>query len=269
MTGISADLTAPTPIASLLLRLRQGSPFLFAVSIIFLISSIGCIALGVLDGRLIDGVSVWSKPAKFFVSLSVQFLTVSWALSLVPVLQRQAPGPRIAIWFMVAAGTFEMAYILFRAFHGEASHFNTGTPLASLMYTLMGIGALTLTVTAAYIGVRIWRQRDGEIWREAAALGLIVGAVLGTVAGGYMSSQTGHWVGGNHTDAGGLGLFNWSTTGGDLRVSHFLGLHAAQLIPLAAISGRRIIIYLCAAAITALTGALFLQAVAGLPLLAA
>lgn len=268
MTSTSADLIAPTHVASLLLRLRQGSPFLFAISLIFLISALGCIALSGLDGRLIDGVSMWSKPAKFFVSLSVQYLTVSWALSLVPDLQRKALGPRIAIWAMAAAGLFEMTYILFRAFRGEASHFNTATPLASLMYTFMGIGALTLTSTAAYIGVRIWRQRNGDLWREAAALGLIVGAVLGTIAGGYMSAQTGHWVGGNHTDAGGLGLFNWSTTGGDMRVAHFMGLHAAQFIPFAALSGRRMIVYLCAAAITVLTGVLFLQALAGIPLLA-
>jgi hypothetical protein len=269
MTSMSADLIAPTPIASFLLGLRQGSPILYAVSLMFLISALGCVALSGLDGRLIDGVSVWSKPAKFFVSLSVQYLTVSWALSLVPDLHRRALGPRIAIWVMIAAGLFEMMYILFRAFRGEASHFNVGTPLASLMYALMGIGALALTTTAAYIGVRIWRQRDGDLWREAAALGLILGAVLGTIAGGYMSSQTGHWVGGNPTDASGLGLFNWSTTGGDLRVAHFLGLHAAQFIPLAALSGRRMAVYASAAAITILTCAVFLQALAGIPFLAA
>jgi hypothetical protein len=268
MTMISTSFTAPAPISGLFLRLRQGSPFLFAISTVFLVFSLGCVALGVLDDRLVHGVSTWDKPAKFFLSLSVQFLTVSWALSLISVAHRQARGLRFAIFMMAAAGTLEMAYIMFRAMRGEASHFNTSTPMASLMYTFMGIGALTLTATAAYVGFRIWRQREGDFWREAAALGLMLGATLGTIAGAYMSSQAGHWVGGIQTDAGGLGFFNWSTTGGDLRVAHFIGLHAAQIVPLAAISGRRSVVYASAALVTLVTGLVFLQAFMGMPLLA-
>jgi hypothetical protein len=268
MTLMPIAAAHPTPIAAFIDKMRTGSPYLFAISVAFLLLSLICAGLQAFDERLIHGVNVWNKPAKFFLSIAVQYLTVSWALSLAGESQRGTRGLRVAVHVMAAAAFIEMTYIVFRALRGEASHFNTGTPFASAMYTAMGVGALSMTMSAAYVGIRIWRQRGDDIWREAAGLGLVVSAVLGTVAGAYMSSQTGHWVGGAPTDANGLGFFKWSTSGGDLRVAHFVGLHAAQFIPLAALSGRRAIVYGSAALVAILTCVTFFQAIAGMPLLA-
>jgi hypothetical protein len=76
-------------------------------------------------------------------------------------------------------------------------------------------------------------------------------------------------VGGDLTDATGLPFFHWSTTGGDLRVSHFIALHASQVVPFAAMSGKRGIIYGAALLVTLLTVATFMQAMMGIPLLEA
>ena len=111
---------------------------------------------------------------------------------------------------------------------------------------------------------------------RALGWGLILTFVLGTITGGYMSSQpTGHWVGGATSDAGGLPLFGWSTTGGDLRPPHFLGIHAAQILPVAALVLLAIapkqagwLTTLTILAYVALTAAVFVQAISGLPLLA-
>jgi hypothetical protein len=267
MSTLPVAVTLPTPAADFIDRLRAGSPYLFRTAVLMLALAVIATAAQSIDTRLIHGVSVWSKPAKFFLSLTVQFLTVSWALSLLDDARRRERGTRIAVHGMAIAGWIEMGYMVFRASRAEASHFNVSTPFAAIMYPLMGLGALTLTVTAAYVGWRVWRQRDGDLWREAAGFGLILGAVLGTIAGAYMSSQTGHWVGGAATDAGGLGFFQWSTTGGDLRVAHFIGLHAAQIVPLAALSGRRSAVYGAGILISALTVLTFAQAIAGMPLL--
>lgn len=247
-------------------RIRSASPLIWWTVIAMLALSVICIALQYVDLRLINGANVWHKPAKFFFSIAVQFATVGWGLSLLPAGEQARRGMRWPIIAMVFAGWGEMAYIVFRASRAEASHFNRSTVTADVLYSLMGLGAITMVVVAGYVGYRLWRNRDGNLLKESVALGLMLGAALGGVAGVYMSSQYGHGVGGDPTDATGTGFFGWSTTGGDLRIAHFVGLHAAQIIPLAAFSGSRRFMWLAAFFYTMLTIGALAQAVMGFPL---
>ena len=248
----------------------SGSRLLSLHAVLMMAGFAVALLLMLWDTRMIAGAGVWHKPAKFFFSLAVQFATVAWALSLVPPDLRSLRSVRIASVAMIAAGWGEMAYIVFRAARGEASHFNQSDLFAQIAYALMGIGALTLTVTAGWIGIVLWRQRGASLWRMAAGLGLMLGAVLTTLVAFHLSNHAGgHWVGGAATDAGGLRLFLWSTTGGDLRVAHFVALHAMQIVPFAALSGRRSVVAATALAVVLATVALFLQAVWGIPLFTA
>jgi hypothetical protein len=65
----------------------------------------------------------------------------------------------------------------------------------------------------------------------AIAYAGLVGA-FGTGAGIAIAANTGHWVAAAHTDVGGFPIFGWTRTGGDLRVGHFFGIHAMQILPL-------------------------------------
>ncbi len=245
---------------------RRGSPLLYWSAIVMLVGSFTCYALLMVDPRLFNGVSVWEKPAKFFMSLAVLGLTIGWAVSL---LQEKARGVSISTKILFFAGWIEMAYIAYRAARGEGSHFNTDTPTAAILYSVMGVFALSLTFFSGFIGWRVWQNRNGNLMREAAGLGLMLGAILATITAGYLSSLQGHWIGGDQTDATGVGFFHWSTTGGDLRVSHFIGLHAMQFMPLAAISANRRVVYCVGLLCILATAITFAMAINGVPLLRA
>ena len=121
----------------------------------------------------------------------------------------------------------------------------------------MGSGIFLQTALSTAVAVALWRQpfADRAIgW--ALRLGLAV-TIVGALTGGLMTRPTARQlevaragvtmtVAGAHTvgapDGGpGLAVTGWSTEHGDLRVPHFLGLHAFQILPLVAFAviGRR------------------------------
>lgn len=262
----SSEQNSTTPIVRLAQDIWQGNRLLGISIVLMAAGMVLCVALMPFDARLVNGVSTWDKPAKFLLSLGVQFATVSWALARLPPEQRQAKASTFAVWAMVIAAWAELAYIIFRAARGEASHFNDSTLFAQVAFGLMGVGALTLTVSAGLIGWRVWRARGSNLMRMAAGLGLMLGMALGTVAGVVMSVHGSHWVGGSVNDATGIGFFAWSTTGGDLRVAHFIGLHTAQLLPVVAVSGSYRLVTLVAAGASLAVVAAMAWAAAGHPI---
>ena len=141
---------------------RRASRLIWRSSIIMIFAMLICMVLSLIDLRMIAGVSVWEKPAKFFLAMTVQAVSIGWGLSL---LQNQARGVKIAAAIYVIAGWLEITYILFRASRGEASHFNDSSIFAIIMYALMGLGAVSMTGSSAYVGWRLWQQRCGSLMR--------------------------------------------------------------------------------------------------------
>jgi hypothetical protein len=208
-----------------------ASPLLTRTAIAFTFLFLAVYTLTLFDARLLYGVSVWEKPSKFFLSLAIHMATLAWGISLLPAEQRRSRGILIASLAFIAAAVFEMAYMTYQSSLGEASHFNRSTQFHDIMYSLMGMGALTLTVTTAYLGWRI-RRAGTTVMHFAAGWSFIVSAVATTLVASYLASGNGHWIGGDQTDATGIPFFHWSTTGGDLRVAHFAALHIMQAVPL-------------------------------------
>lgn len=254
---------------------RRRNATLWGAGIVFLALMLPTVAALLLDGRTVNGVSVWVKPLKFEASIALYLATLAWLWSYL------APEGR-SRWLRGFAAVsigllgFEIAYIALQSVRGVGSHFNTATPIEGLMFSLMGAAAIVFTVFPAALGIAIARHPAPGLapaFRLAMVLGLVLTALLGIATGVATAINGGHWVGAAATDAGGLPVFGWTRTGGDLRVAHFFALHALQVLPVAGwlIARRRpdatAMVWVVAAGFAALTLYTLGEALGGRPFL--
>ncbi|MDR4308401.1 hypothetical protein IHQ68_17415 [Chelatococcus sambhunathii] len=272
MTAIAYPL-APEAVVSPLAELRRRHPALASAGFAFVMLAAISASLSLVDGRLIDGVSVWAKPAKFFLSSGVLMLSSAWFFGYVRPERRNARPLRLSANLLIGFGVFELAYITFQAAQGARSHFNVADVPHYALYAMMGLAALgmlaTKLVLAREIASRPAENLSPEL-RVAVVLGLVLTAILGSLSGLSLSANQSHNVG---AVGGAAPIFGWNRLGGDLRVAHFFGMHAEQAIPLATAAaaavfgaawGRRVALAL-AVLIVAATLAVFVQALLGRP----
>lgn len=202
----------------------SGAGFL----VLFLVLAI----VSLFDSTQILAVNRWVKPTKFAISISIFLWTIAVYLYYLPG-HEKASG--IIAWGVIACMVGEIMLITMQALRGTTSHFNFSTAFGGLVFSVMGVMIAASSLLIGYLTVLYFRT-DFElptaiVW--GMRLGLIV-FLLASIEGGYMASQIGHTVGAADGGAG-LPFVNWSVTAGDLRIAHFLGLHALQVIPIAAL----------------------------------
>ncbi|WP_410639441.1 hypothetical protein [Amycolatopsis sp. lyj-346] len=208
-----------------------------------------CVAALLLDQRTLAGAPIWAKPFKFAVSGALYFATWSWLVSLLPKFHRTANRLTNLLIVIFAA---EYVLLVFQAVRGRVSHFNVSTPQDAAIFGTMAVliavlwGA-TLVLTVLVLFTKVPDRASFWAVRTGAALSL-VGITLGQLMTSPTAQQLAQWrIGepqdmvGGHTvgleDGGpGLPILGWSTVGGDLRIPHFVGMHALQFLPLLAIA---------------------------------
>lgn len=238
--------------AALLGRLWRASPPLTVVGTLMLIVA-GASLVGMLvDPRMITGAPAWLKPFKFAISTAVYSLTLAWIFTWLSDWPRVR---RVVGWTTAIVFVLEVAIIDAQAWRGTTSHFNVSTALDAVLFAVMGTAILLQTVVSMTIAVALWRQRfTDQPLGWALRLGMtltIIGALTGPLmtrptaaqladarGGGHMTIAGAHTVGG--PDGGpGVPVTGWSREHGDLRIPHFMGLHAMQVLALIAVGLRR------------------------------
>jgi len=209
---------SPLSLASKILVI-YGGLMLAALGITYLVS--------LTDIRTIRDVGVWVKPMKFMAATVLFAWTTVW---LVSIAHTSVGTTQTYSWItalLILTSLFEVVYITYQGSRGEASHYNNSDVLHMILFGVMGITAVGLTATQAWLA---W-----EIWQEQKTMGLSVvtlGVVIGLLLTFILSTVSGFLLGGNQPPAGvGLPIVGWHLYR-DIRPSHFLGVHAQQFIPL-------------------------------------
>lgn len=226
-------------------KLWSNSAPLTATTLLMLAAFIPSLAAVFVDPQEITGVPAWLKPAKFAISSAVFTGSMAWLLGYITV----SPNWKRRLGSALSAAvTIEVTLIDFQAARGVTSHFNVSSTENMVIWGVMAtwIGILLLSMIGVLI--LLGRQTFADApWGWSLRLAMLI-TILGAASGGLMTRPTasqynalahhetvsivgGHTVGA--PDGGpGLPALNWSENHGDLRVPHFFGLHALQIVPL-------------------------------------
>jgi len=211
----------------------QKQPALVTTGLGFTVLFFILAVISIFDATQILGINRWIKPMKFASSIAIFLLTVAVFLSFV---RGYESSKLIVAWTMILTMIGEMIVIVLQATRGTTSHFNTATGLDGALFGLMGTLIALNTLAAIYL---LFLYFVAEINLPAPIVwGVRLGMILflmASVEGGVMLSQSSHSVGAADGGAG-LPFVNWSSEAGDLRVAHFIGLHAMQILPVAALA---------------------------------
>lgn len=193
------------------------------------------------DDRTLLGAPIWVKPLKFAISSTAYALTWAWLCSLIDHRQRTVRRASVVIVVLL---TIELVIITLQALRARRSHFNFATVPDVVLYEVMAVSIVAVWCGALVLTMLVVRS---HIQDRSRKLTVAIGAVLSLVGvglGALMTLPTGAQfealtAGGDtlgaHTvgapDGGpGLPLLGWSTTAGDLRIPHFVGIHALQAL---------------------------------------
>ncbi|MBG6056273.1 hypothetical protein IWX81_002705 [Salinibacterium sp. CAN_S4] len=214
-------------------------PLLWLAAAMAVLSVVAIIGV-VVDPREVLGAPAWAKPLKFALSIGIYSLTLSWLIGQLTRMRRLA---RIAGTVSVIGLVIESVIIVGAAATGDTSHFNVSTPLHTVLWSVMAFSIVVVWMMTLIVGVALFRNPLGD---RARTLAIRAGVIIALVGMGLAFLMTGptaqqlddfQGVAGAHAvgvaDGGpGLFLLGWSTVAGDLRIPHFVGMHALQVLPL-------------------------------------
>jgi len=221
------------------------NPLLTLFGVVMILTFISTLIGIAIDHRVITGMPAWVKPAKFALSFSVYTFTFLWLSTFIHGHKRLVGAITSVIALMA---TIEMVIIITQVIRGTTSHFNFSTPLDDTLFGIMGKAITVFALMHMIVAILLLFQHIPDLaFAWSLRLGLLLFIVgmgiaflmtqptpmqeAATRAGTLVTTIGAHSVG--VPDGGpGLPFLGWSTTSGDLRIAHFVGLHALQVLPL-------------------------------------
>jgi hypothetical protein len=225
------------------------------------------------DAVQVDGRYRLIKPLNFTMSMVMYLATV---VILLDHLRASMWWKKVISWGVSICILIAISCITMQAVRGTTSHFNNSTPFDSTVSLLMDVVDPFNSVLVLVMLIFALLSKFNV--SRATQLGIVFGTfifLVGSVLGGLMVVH-GQSVVGVAPGGPGLPMLNWSTKGGDLRVEHFLGIHALQILPIAgwlidllkglSMRAKLTAVVAVSAGYVMLMGFVFLQALNGVPL---
>ncbi len=222
-------------------------------------------------------VNPWIKPIKFSMSFSTFASTISVLLLALRIPKWQLTVVRRAIAASVALEILSLASQAWRSAYHLSGHSLIDSSLAQMTNSMVMVNTgIVCWMLALFCVNRVHTDKIDRPMVSAIRYSIVI-FLAGNAIGGYMLARGSHTVG--VADGGpGLPFVNWSVIGGDLRIAHFIAIHAIQIVPLFAyilsqmspilpVKHRRVAAGALALTVSIAVGATFVQAALGHPLL--
>src|SRR5438270_3475769 len=222
-------------------------------------------------------VNPWIKPIKFSMSFSTFASTISLLLLALRIPKWQLRLVRRAIAASVALEILSLAAQAWRSAYHLSGQSLLDTSLAQMTNSMVMVNTgIVCWMLALFCANHVHTCRIDRPMISAVRYSILI-FLAGNAIGGYMLARGSHTVGAAEGGPG-LPFVNWSVIGGDLRIAHFIAIHAIQIVPLFAyilsqmspvlpVKHRRIAAGALALAVSIAVGATFVQAALGHPLL--
>lgn len=245
-------------------ELKQRNKLLYWFGWFNVIAGLICLWGMPFDSTQLLGVNRWLKPMKFYFSVGIMSWTMGWIMYHLTNTRKVKTFSLLIVFTMA----LENGLIVLQAIRKTTSHFNISSIFNAVIFQVMGITIFIFTITCLLITIAFFIQKSFQIpnaYLWGIRLGLVL-FIISSIIGGMMISHFGHTVGAADGTEG-IAIVNWSKNYGDLRVAHFVGLHALQVLPLAGwyIAKNQQQLFMIAAVYFGLFMFLLIQALKGIP----
>ncbi|RTL39748.1 MAG: hypothetical protein EKK48_17910 [Candidatus Melainabacteria bacterium] len=211
------------------------------------------------DQRMVLGEHPWIKPVKFSASLAIFGVTLFW---LGQFLTNHTHAFRRTCRAALSGSIAELSIIIIQVMRGAPNHFNMGSSFDNGMAWLAAISILPVAFSIVVVFFLLLREPNLPAVLGCALRWGVLLSVIGCIPGFMMLAPVAmqhiivHQVSTSlhQTSTGlqqastnlhqasislqqtssGIPFLGWSTVSGDLRVAHFVGIHALQFFPVLA-----------------------------------